>query len=180
MPQIDVTERRIITALDRIRKSIEMEPIANPSNSTALELEGKLRDMLVELQEAHAALAEEQSTNGQLEQRVRRLRERQQGFLSKLEADIGKQQSAMRHLDSELQNLRVANEQLRQSNRALRGANEAGVADPELINKAMMDEIVALHSARSTDQAEAQVVITSLNVLLQKTANSGAVSEEDL
>ncbi len=116
--------------------------------------------------------------NAQLEQRVRRLRERQQGFLTKLEADIGKQQSAMRKLDEDLQKLRLANEQLRQSNHALRTANETGVADAELINKAMMEEIVSLHAARSADQAEAQVVITSLNVLLQKTASNGAGFEE--
>ena len=132
------------------------------------------------LQEANAELAEEQSTNAQLEQRVRRLRERQQGFLTKLEADIGKQQSAMRKLDEDLQKLRLANEQLRQSNHALRTANETGVADAELINKAMMEEIVSLHAARSADQAEAQVVITSLNVLLQKTASNGAGFEESL
>ena len=108
------------------------------------------------------------------------LRERQQGFLTKLEADIGKQQSAMRKLDEDLQKLRLANEQLRQSNHALRTANETGVADAELINKAMMEEIVSLHAARSADQAEAQVVITSLNVLLQKTASNGAGFEESL
>jgi hypothetical protein len=49
-----------------------------------------------------------------------------------------------------------------------------------LINKAMMEEIVSLHAARSADQAEAQVVITSLNVLLQKTGSSGAGFEESL
>jgi hypothetical protein len=97
-----------------------------------------------------------------------------------VEADIGKQQAAMRKLDADLQTLRVANEQLRQSNHSLRTANESGVADPELINKAMMDEIVALHAARSTDQSEAQVVITSLNVLLQKTATGAVGFEESL
>ena len=180
MPQIDVTEQRITTALDRIRKSIETEPVPQMDNAVAQELESKLGQLQSSLHEANAELAEEQSTNAQLEQRVRRLRERQQGFLTKLEADIGKQQSAMRKLDEDLQKLRLANEQLRQSNHALRTANEAGVADAELINKAMMEEIVTLHAARSADQSEAQVVITSLNVLLQKTASSGAGFEESL
>jgi chromosome segregation ATPase len=180
MPQIDVTERRITTALDRIRKSIEREPVPQMANAVAHELESKVSQLQSNLQEANAELAEEQSTNAQLEQRVRRLRERQQGFLTKLEADIGKQQSAMRKLDEDLQKLRLANEQLRQSNHALRTANETGVADAELINKAMMEEIVSLHAARSADQAEAQVVITSLNVLLQKTASNGAGFEESL
>jgi chromosome segregation ATPase len=180
MPQIDVTERRITTALDRIRKSIETEPIPQIDNTVVLELEEKLRILQSTLQVAKADLSDEQSTNAQLEQRVRRLRDRQQGFLTKLEADIGKQQAAMRKLDADLQTLRVANEQLRQSNHSLRTANESGVADPELINKAMMDEIVALHAARSTDQSEAQVVITSLNVLLQKTATGAVGFEESL
>lgn len=180
MPQIDVTERRITTALDRIRKSIETEPIPQIDNTVVLELEEKLRILQSTLQLAKADFSDEQSTNAQLEQRVRRLRDRQQGFLTKLEADIGKQQAAMRKLDADLQTLRVANEQLRQSNHSLRTANESGVADPELINKAMMDEIVALHAARSTDQSEAQVVITSLNVLLQKTATGAVDFEENL
>ena len=180
MPQIDVTERRITTALDRIRKSIETEPIPQIDNTVVLELEEKLRILQSTLQAAKADLSDEQSTNAQLEQRVRRLRDRQQGFLTKLEADIGKQQAAMRKLDADLQTQRVANEQLRQSNHSLRTANESGVADPELINKAMMDEIVALHAARSTDQSEAQVVITSLNVLLQKTATGAVGFEESL
>ena len=79
MPQIDVTERRITTALDRIRKSIEREPVPQMANAVAHELESKVSQLQSNLQEANAELAEEQSTNAQLEQRVRRLRERR-GF----------------------------------------------------------------------------------------------------
>ena len=79
MPQIDVTERRITTALDRIRKSIEREPVPQMANAVAHELESKVSQLQSNLQEANAELSEEQSTNAQLEQRVRRLRERIHG-----------------------------------------------------------------------------------------------------
>ena len=75
MPQIDVTEQRITTALDRIRKSIEIEPVPQMANAVVQELESKLGRLQSSLQEANAELVEEQSTNAQLEQRVRRLRE---------------------------------------------------------------------------------------------------------
>ncbi|MEO0865632.1 MAG: hypothetical protein AAFY39_13820, partial [Pseudomonadota bacterium] len=76
-------------------------------------------------------------------------------------------------LDLELQRLRQANEQLRQSNDALRQANQDGVAEPHLINKAMLAELEALRAARAADIAEATSILGALEPLLD------APAEED-
>ena len=63
MPQIDVTERRITTALDRIRKSIESEPVPQMANAVAHELESKVSQLQSNVQEANAELARGHTSN---------------------------------------------------------------------------------------------------------------------
>ena len=74
-------------------------------------------------------------------------------------------------LDADLQRLRQANEQLRQTNSALREANEAGVGEPDLINKAMLAELEGLRATQAADAAEVGAVMSKLNTLLSNARN---------
>jgi DNA repair exonuclease SbcCD ATPase subunit len=109
------------------------------------------------------ALEEEKLANAQLEERVKVLHAR----LAEAETiTTGKgdaQSEAVQKLDADLQSLRKANDQLRESNAALRAAHEAGVAEPHLINKAMMAELEALRAARAADRDEMALVLSEID-----------------
>ncbi len=115
---------------------------------------------IVALQEA---LDEEKLANAQLEERVKVLHARLDARENELAAGEGEHAEALRKLDADLQSLRKANDQLREINAALRAAHEAGVAEPHLINKAMMAELEALRAARAADRDEVALVLSEID-----------------
>mgnify|MGYP001627864302 FL=1 len=82
------------------------------------------------------------------------------------DAELARQNEMLVTLDNELQRLRTANEELTAANEALRAASAQGVADPDLINKAMEAEIEGLRAAQATDQAQVNAVLARLEPLL--------------
>ena len=82
------------------------------------------------------------------------------------------QAEALATLDGDMQRVRHANDALRKSNAALREANEAGVGEPDLINKAMLAELESLRAARALDMSEAGAVLARLEPLLKESAQS--------
>ncbi|NCO87388.1 MAG: hypothetical protein GW886_12240, partial [Rhodobacterales bacterium] len=111
-------------------------------------------------------LVDEQAVNAQLEERVRALKDRQDTRMAALDAQIAGQRQAIAALDQELQALRQSNADLRDLNAQLRAAAEDGVAEPELINRAVMAELDALRATRAADVAELDAVITALKPLI--------------
>jgi chromosome segregation ATPase len=109
------------------------------------------------------AFEEEKIANAQLEERVSVLHARLDARENENAADEGAHSEALRKLDADLQSLRKANDQLRESNAALRAAHEAGVAEPHLINKAMMAELEALRAARAPDRDEVALVLSEID-----------------
>lgn len=83
-----------------------------------------------------------------------------------LEAGLSEQQSKLENLDGELQRLREVNRQLEDNNRALREACETGQVDAALINKAMLTELESMRAQRSSEQAEAEAALASLDALV--------------
>jgi chromosome segregation ATPase len=81
------------------------------------------------------------------------------------------QEETLAKLDMEAQRLRLANDRLRETNEALRQANAEGVAEPKLINRAMLAEIEGLRAARAADAAEAGAVLKKLDKLLSNARN---------
>ena len=55
---------------------------------------------------------------------------------------------------------------MREINARLRKANSEGIAEPQLINKAMLAEIEGLRAARASDATEAGAVLFKLETLL--------------
>lgn len=114
------------------------------------------------------ALDEERTVTAQLEQRVRTLKERQDQRLAALDGQIMAQRDQIAALDADLQRLRQANADLRDVAGQMRAALADAVAEPELVNRAMLAEIEALRAVRSADLAEVNAVLAELQPLVEE------------
>lgn len=150
MSNIDDLQGRIAGALARI------ESVA----STAFDV----RDRNAEMQ---AALEEEKTVTAQVEERLRRLKERQTEELAQATAQMQEIRTRVEALDQELQRMQKANAALREANAALRAANQEGVGDPHLINASMLAELEALRAARAADIAETSAILSAMAPVLR-------------
>ncbi|WP_371224516.1 hypothetical protein [Roseovarius sp. 2305UL8-3] len=158
MSQIDELQGRITAALDRISQGLEA---AGSSGGADAE----------ELAALQQQLDDEKTVSAQLEERNKRMKAHLDEIEAATKSARDEQRQTMQKLDSELQGLRRANQQLRDNNQALREAVEAGVAEPHLINKAMLAELEGLRAARNADRAETDAVMGELTRLLNGTAS---------
>lgn len=161
MSDISLLEGRITAALDRIRRGVEwMDELAAAAPSLPLD------PTKTEVDSLRARLDEERTVNAQLEERVRALKERQDGRVAQLEAEVSDSRAQMTAADHDLQSLRQTNADLRDVTAQLREALAHGVTEPQLINRAMLAELEALRAARAVDLAEVNAVIAELRPLL--------------
>jgi chromosome segregation ATPase len=153
MSNVTELEQRISVAMDRIEKGLgDMAEQAPVVDGAALE----------------AQLEEERSANAQLEERVKALKERQDTKISELETRVSFQRDQMTALDTELQRLRASSADMREVNAQLRVAATDGVAEPELINRAMMAEVEALSAQRASESAEVDAILKELKPLIEE------------
>jgi chromosome segregation ATPase len=115
-----------------------------------------------ELAALKAELADERVVQTQLEERIRALKERHEKRVAELEAAVMAERGRLAALDHELQRLRQSNADLRDVAGQLRAALAEEVAEPELVNRAMVAEIEALRATRAADLAEIEAVIDTL------------------
>ena len=164
MSELTEVEARLVSALDRIRDGVAgltapapkaEEPQIDPA----------------QLSEMAAKLDEERTANAQLEERVKLLKERQDGKLTELEASVDAARARAARMDRELQRLRQVNAELRDINGQLRDALSAGVSEPHLVNKAMLAELEALRATRSADAAEMDAILEELTPIIEKEAS---------
>lgn len=152
MSEISALESRITAALDRIRQGVDGLGAASAvSDADAL----------------NAQLTEERTANAQLEERVKALKERQDTRIAELEARVEAQKMQVASLDAELQGLRTSNADMREMNAQLRDALAKGVAEPELVNRAMMAEVDALKAQRNADAGEVDAILAELKPLVE-------------
>ena len=152
--EIEEFQKRIIGALDRAGK--------------ALDRLGGMTDDGTDSQALAGELEAERMANAQLEERVRAIKEKQETMVSRLESDVSRLREALQSRDGEVQRMRSVNDELRTSNRALREANAAGLAEPHLVNSAMMSELEALRERRATDRAELDEILATLEPALKE------------
>ena len=161
MSDISLLEGRITAALDRIRRGVEwMDELAAAAPPLSLD------PTKTDVDSLRARLDEERTVNAQLEERVRALKERQDGRVAQLEAEVSDSRAQMTAADHDLQGLRQTNADLRDVAAQLREALARGVIEPQLINRAMLAELEALRAARAVDLAEVNAVIAELRPLL--------------
>ena len=153
MNDITDLEQRIISALDRIKTGVDGMGPAAPAASSG------------EADDLRRALDEEKTANAQLEERVKLLKDRQDGTINGLQSKTTEQQNRLSSLEAELAKVRATNDQLRDINAQLRQANETGVGEPHLINKAMLAELEALRAVRALDRGELDAMIAEIEPL---------------
>lgn len=168
MSELPQLQSRIMAALDRIGTGLDgigaaaSEPAqAAPTDSSALE---------AQVAELTAKLDEEQTANAQLEERVKLLKERQDGKMAELESNVDAGRARASRMDRELQRLRQVNAELRDNNSKLREALTAGVSEPHLVNKAMLAELEALRATRAADAAEMDAILQELTPIIEREA----------
>ena len=166
LPQI---ETRITAALDRIKAGLG--ELTTPSPAP----EGAGEDVHTEALDAQVAelgtkLNEERTVNAQLEERVKRLRERQDGKLAELESEVSTARTRATEMDCEMQRLRQVNAEFQDINIQLREAVSEAVSDPQLINKAMLVELEALRATRAADVAEMDSILQELLPIIKQEA----------
>lgn len=157
MSDFAALESRLAAALERIRSGVEGLGSASLMDQGAEEI---------------AALAnqldEERMTNAQLQERVRVLTDRHDQASEPLQGQVDAQARQMSELDAELQRLRAVNTDLRELSAQLRSAATDGVAQPELINSALMAEVEALQAQRSADRAELAAILADLKPIVEE------------
>lgn len=171
-PQI---ESRISNALERIRLGIDTlmtPPDVDAAPAQVAEKAPSVDTSALEAQvgELSAKLDEEQTANAQLEERVKLLKERQDGKLAELESNVDAGRARAARMDRELQRLRQVNAELRDINSQLREAVTAGVSEPHLVNKAMLAELEALRATRAADAAEMDAIMAELTPIIEREA----------
>lgn len=171
MTDLPELQTRIASALARIKTGLDAVPAQ--AAAVAPEHEEPSQPAPVdsaEIAELNARLDEERTANAQLEERVKLLKERQDGKLAELESNVDASRARAARMDRELQRLRQVNAELRDINSQLREAVTAGVAEPHLINKAMLAELEALRATRAADAAEMDAILQELTPIIEQEA----------
>lgn len=163
MSDVSEFETRISAALERIKAGLEAVPVA----AAAPAQEEASSPRIVELE---AKLDEEKTANAQLEERVKLLKDRQDGKLAELESNVEAGRARASRMDRELQRLRQVNAELRDINTQLREALSEGVSEPHLVNKAMLAELEALRATRAADAAEMDAILEELTPIIEREA----------
>lgn len=150
MSEIAALEARITAALDSISVGLAKKSVA------------------VDGAELETELASERDANAQLQERVKLLKERQDGKISELETRVAAQQDQMAKLNAELHKLRASTAELSSMTSDLRNAASEGASDPELINRALVAEVEALTAQRAADAAEVAAIVSELKPLIEE------------
>ncbi|HCQ66550.1 MAG TPA: hypothetical protein DIU07_16005 [Rhodobacteraceae bacterium] len=165
MTEITDLQARITAALDRIGTGLEGLGPGGGADGSA------------EVARLTEALEEERTANAQLEERVRTIKEKQDGTVQVLADEVERLRALLAAEEETVARLSRVNGELRANNTALREAIAHGVAEPHLVNKSMMVELEALRTAQEADRAELDAVLGELNALVADAAR-GADEEE--
>jgi len=164
MSEFSVLEARLSAALARIEAGLDaVAPIAPVPQPDTRPTQDQV-DMLAK------QLDDERTANAQLEERVRALKDRQDSKISELEGSVEAGRARSSRMDRELQRLREVNAELRDINSQLRTAVSDGVAEPHLVNKAMLAELEALRATQAADAAEMDSILEELTPIVEQEA----------
>ena len=164
MSDINALEARIAAALERLQRGV-----ANLSErSDGVETGAGDATDPETLAALQARVEEERTANAQLEERVRALKERQDQKLAVLEERVAAQKAEMIDLDARLQRLQAANAELRGVASEMRSALIDELADPDLVNRALLAELEALQATQSADRAEIDAILGTLLPIVEE------------
>ncbi|WP_243264730.1 hypothetical protein [Sulfitobacter sp. DSM 110093] len=162
MSELEEYQRRITAAMDRMAKGLDQ------LNAAPAEPD----------EDIVQALEDERQANAQLTERLKGLKESHQSDLAVLREQMDFNDDRMTQLDMDVQRLRQANEQLSAACEQLRLANAEGLADPKLIDTAVIAELESLRATRAIEMAEIDAVLTALAPLVEE-GEPEALAAED-
>jgi molecular chaperone GrpE (heat shock protein) len=161
MIDISDLESRIVTALDRIQAGAARlaaprgdDEVAAPDPAVIADLEQRLAD--------------ERLANAQLEDRVKVLKERQETKLAALEGEVAAERDRVQRMDADLQRLRQSTAEMRELVAQLRSAVTDGLAEPELVNRAILAELDAVKALRDADRGELEAILQELRPIIEE------------
>lgn len=167
MTQITDLQARITAALDRIGQGLEA--LERPAEADAGQAD--------EIARLNNALEDERTANAQLEERVRAIKEKQDSAVETLASEVDRLRALLEEEEAAVSRLGRVNAELRANSAALREAMAQGLAEPHLVNKAMMAELEALRAAQGADRAELDAVLGEIAPLIADIrAESGETS----
>lgn len=169
MTELPQLETRLLDAFARIRAGLDGLAVPAPIADVVAEPD-TAEELVQTVQDLTAKLDDERNTNAQLEERVKLLKDRQDGKMAELERNVDAARGRASRMDRELQRLRQTNAELRDINSQLREALAKGVSEPHLVNKAMMAELEALRATRSADAAEMDAILEELTPIIEREA----------
>jgi hypothetical protein len=174
MQDIVELERRIAAALDRIGQGIEglATPTAGQTAGQTAAPTGAPAALGAPddgAADAAAQLADERMANAQLSERLKLLKDREAKTEAEAEARISRMTRQLDSQAQELQRMRKTVVQLRETLRALHEAATAGLADPSLVNRALLAEADALRATRQTELALMDEILEELAPLIPET-----------
>lgn len=175
MQDITELERRIAVALERIGKGVDRIHARNaaaaappPPPAQAQAAAPASEDVAV----LRALLEEERTANAQLQERLRAVKDKDLVVQSQLQEKVEKMTRQLDVQGLELQRMRKTAISLREQLRVLREAQAAGLAEPHLVNKAMLAELDALRATRLTEMAELDEIAAALDEHLTEAENA--------
>ena len=147
MNEIADLERRITTALERLRRGMEDIPTPDMDGDGA----------------PRAALVAEEERNRTLEARADAIRSEQEALVAELERRVADLAGALDLATEEMGRLRNVNAALSEAMRELREAR-----DPEasVLNRALLAEAEELRSRRAADLAQVEEILEELRPLI--------------
>lgn len=173
-------ERRITSALERIGKGLDAfasAPVAAASApAAAAPPEKSARDstaLEAEITKLREALEVEKTANAQLNERLKSVKDRDSLTQTQLEAKVEKMTRQLDVQGLELQRMRKSTIQLREHLRVLHEAAAENMAEPHLINKAMLAELESLRATRHTETAEMDEILAELQPLIEEARANG-------
>lgn len=185
MQEITELERRVSAALDRIGRGLDRLPVRSArakgadTETEAGETEagagvpaGADGDAAATIAGLRRALEEERTAAAQLQERLRAVKDKDLIVQSQLTEKVEKLTRQLDVQGLELQRMRKTSISLREQLRVLREAQASGLAEPHLLNKAMLAELDALRATRLTEMAELDELAAALDEHLTEAENA--------
>lgn len=155
---LNVSEKRLIAALDRIDQFLDRTALAqraSPSASSAGDAEARLHELHAE--------------NQRLSQELAALHARQASMLSDCETRLAQAHERLVQAGQEAARLSAANEALTSANRALIATQDQG-ASPDDIRLALEAEVESLRAVRAAEVAQMGEIVDALDRMIDDPA----------
>ena len=149
-------------------------PVIRSDGAEIARLERNLREKDAEIQRLRDALKAEKAGVAELNAKLRKARDAEVAAApAALTAKVEKMTRQLDVQGLELQRMRKTTIQLREHLRVLHEAAAEGVAEPHLVNKAMLAELEALRATRHVDLAELDEILGELEPLIEEARAHG-------